>query len=140
MPDNVEYTKKDLIVFEDGIFGFEDYKEFLPLPVEDDSGNIISMVSVDDENISFLLINPFALDINYNPILSKEDYNKLNTQKDEDLSFYVICVVSNDVEKATVNLKCPVVVNALTRDAIQTVLQTEEYTFKHSLKSLTKEG
>ncbi len=134
------FNEEDLIIFDEGILGFEEYKRFLPLPIGENSGNIISLESVDDENLTFLLLNPFALNIDYNPKLEKEDYKKLKTDKDEDLSFYVICVLANDIEKVTINLKCPIVVNALTRKAFQVILQTDEYSLRHSFKSLAKEG
>ncbi len=143
MSDNIKnkgYNEDELIIFDEGILGFEEYKKYIPLAVDDDSGNIISLESVDDDNLTFLLLNPFALNFNYNPILDKDDYKKLETNNDEDLSFYAICVLSDDVEKITVNLKCPIVVNAVTRKAFQVILQSDEYSLRHSFKSLAKEG
>ncbi len=136
--EELKYTKEELIIFKEGIFGFEEYTSFLPLPVEDESGNIISITSVEDENLSFLLINPFSLNINYKPKLSKDDFKKLETSSEEDLSFYAICVLADKPENITINLKCPIVVNAINRKAIQAVLQTEEYSLRHSFKSLAK--
>jgi len=84
-------------------------------------------------------MNPFMLKEDYNPVLSKEDYNMLGTSDEKDLSYYVFCVIANAAEESTVNLKCPIVVNHVTRQARQVILNSEEYGFRHLLKEFEKE-
>ncbi len=130
------YTEEELIIFEEGIFGFEDKKRFLPLPMEEGNDDFLCLLSVDDENVSFLIVNPFSLKGDYEPKLAKEDYERLQVEDDEYLSFYNICVMKETVDDSTVNLKCPVVVNTNTRKAVQVILQTDQYKFKHTLREL----
>ncbi len=134
--DESSYDRDHLITFEEGMFGFEENKEFLPLQIDEADPNFIYLLSVDDENISFVLVNPFSVMAGYDPILSKSDYKSLGTDNDEDLSFYCICVMSEDLGSSRVNLKCPVVVNVKTRKAVQVILQTDIYKLKHYLKDL----
>ncbi len=134
--DENSYDKQDLITFDEGIFGFEENKEYLPLQIDETDPNFIYLLSVDDENISFVLVNPFSVISQYNPILAKTDYKNLETENDDDLSFYCICVMSEDLGSSTVNLKCPIVVNVKTRKAVQVILQSDSYKFKHLLKDL----
>ncbi len=129
------------IIFEDGLFGFEKHHRFLPIAMEDGSDDILFLESIEDEHLSFVLLNPFSVMPTYAPQLSAEDYRKLDTQIDELLSFYVICVVGETPQQSTINLKCPIVVNVETRKAVQVILQTEEYNLRHALKDLaTGEG
>lgn len=130
------YEKEELIYFNEGLFGFEEYKKFLPLPMEDDNDAVLCLLSVEDENLSFIIMNPFRIMKEYSPVLPEEVYKKLGTSKDDDLSFYVICVVADPAEDSTVNLKCPIVVNTVNRKAVQVILETEEYQFRHVLKNL----
>jgi len=141
--DMIQYEEKDLIHFEDGLFGFEEYKKFVPLAVdeEDDSGAMIYLQSVDEEQLSFLMMNPFLLMEEYDPKLSRDDNKALDIKKEEDMACYVICVIKDTPEESTVNLRCPVVINVLTRQARQVILDTDQYGLRHMLKEFSdKEG
>ena len=122
------YEEAELIRFEDGLFGFESYKCFLPLPITEDSDAVLNLLSVEDESLSFVA-----------PRLTEEIYEKLEADKETDLSYYVICVVGSSPKESTVNFKCPIVVNTVSRKAVQVILESEKYHFRHALKDLEKE-
>ena len=82
-------------------------------------------------------MNPFRLMPDYDPVLKPEDYERLGTDQEELLSYYVISVIRSTPEESTVNLKCPVVVNSVTRKAIQVILESGAYRFRHSLSEFT---
>ena len=46
----------------------------------------------------------------------------MQVERSEDLCYYVLCVVRQPVGASTVNLRCPVVVNEDTHQAMQTIL------------------
>ena len=129
----------DYIEFPDGLFGFEQSTKFIPLMVEEDSDAVLLLQNMENEELTFVVMNPFMLCEEFNPVLSAEDYAKLETTNDEELSFYVICVVKDDMEESTVNLKCPIVVNVITKKARQVILESKEYKFRHYLKEFKKE-
>lgn len=140
-----ENIKKDIseesqyIEFKEGIFGFEEEKKFLPVMFEDGSDAVLYLQSIRNEKLSFVVMNPFMLKEDYNPVLSEEDYKKLGTSDEKDLSYYVFCVIANAAEESTVNLRCPIVVNHVTRQAVQVILGSDEYGFRHPLKEFEKE-
>lgn len=140
-----ENIKKDIseksqyIEFKEGIFGFEEEKKFLPVMFEDGSDAVLYLQSIRNEKLSFVVMNPFMLKEDYNPVLSEEDYKKLGTSDEKDLSYYVFCVIANVAEESTVNLRCPIVVNHVTRQAVQVILGSDEYGFRHPLKEFEKE-
>ena len=115
----------EYIEFEEGIFGFEGQKKFIPIMLEEDSDAVLYLQSLEDEELSFVIMNPFML---------KEDYKALGTSNVGDLSYYVFCVVGNTVGESKVNLKCPIVVNHVNRKARQVILDSKEYGFRHLLK------
>ena len=82
---------------------------------EDGSDAVLYLQSIRNEKLSFVVMNPFMLKEDYNPVLSEEDYKKLGTSDEKDLSYYVFCVIANVAEESTVNLRCPIVVNHVTR-------------------------
>lgn len=133
----LEFNKEELICFEEDLFGFENRKDFLPVPFEAEDDTILCLQSIEDRDTSFIIMNPFRLSPDYNPQLKPEDYKRLGTSREEDLSYYVICVIRNTPEESTVNLKCPVVVNSVTRKAIQVILEDGNYRFRHSLSEFS---
>ncbi len=134
------YDESELVIFDEGIFGFEDYKKFLPLPIDEENHDFLCLLSVEDEHLSFIIANPFSIYPCYSPILSKDDFKKLGTDREEELSYFTICVVGNVPENSTLNLKCPIVVNSKTRKAVQVILQTEDYSLRHKISDLKKKA
>lgn len=137
------YEEKDLILFEEGIFGFEDYKKFILLAVdeEDESGDMLYLQSVDEVHLSFLVINPFLLKEDYHPVLPEADEKALAVESEKDLAYYALCVIKETPESSTVNLKCPVAVNVKTRQARQIILDDSRYGLRHTLQEFVdKEG
>lgn len=137
----VSYEKKDTIHIIDGLFGFESYTDFLPLPFNEEDDSMISLQCLEDETLSFILMNPFMICSDYNPKLSKQDLEELEAESLEDISFYAVSVIREPASQSTVNLRAPLAVNALNRKAKQVMLEQTEYTFRHILGDMIqKEG
>lgn len=134
----VEYTYEDLILFPDGVFGFPKLTRYLLLRInEDEDDSMLLMVSEEDPNVVFALINPFFLCPDYFPMLTSEELACLNAAESGELSYYVICVLKNDYLENTVNLKCPLVINPKTRNGIQIILENTSYDYNHKLGSFS---
>lgn len=129
----VEYQEDEIITFPQGLYGFEEYHRFLPVAFQDDSDALLLLQSLDEEPLSFIVANPFQFFSDYHPVLSKEDFKKLGTEKEEELSFYVILSIGSQDEGNRVNLRCPLVINVVTRGGIQAVLEDRKYSFRHPL-------
>lgn len=137
----VSYEKNDTIHIIDGLFGFESYTDFLPLPFNEEDDSMISLQCLEDETLSFILMNPFMICPDYNPKLSKQDLEELEADSLEDISFYAVSVIREPASQSTVNLRAPLAVNALNRKAKQIMLEQTEYTFRHILGDMIqKEG
>lgn len=133
----VEYSPEDLIVFTDGLFGFLKLTRYLLLRINEEEGDdsILLMLSVEDPNVVFVLINPFFLCPDYSPVLTPEELACLEVTDSGELSYYTICVVRNDYLENTVNLKCPLAINPKTRCGIQIILENTSYEYVHKLGS-----
>ncbi|GLB29138.1 flagellar assembly factor FliW [Lacrimispora amygdalina] len=138
---SIPYYEEELIHFSDGLFGFSELKKYVPLAFQDNSDSLISLQSVDDFRISFILMNPFQLYPEYAPVLSAEDSKLLKATYDENnISYYVICVIHEHMDENTVNLKAPIAVNTDTREAKQIILDNPLYKFRHPIKDFIKRG
>ena len=132
----IEYEESDLIHFTDGLFGFNDLKDFIPLVLDENEDNTILMLqSIENTDIAFVIINPFSLDPDYNPVLSPEELSYLGVKSEDDLSYYVICVLRSNHLENTVNMKAPVVINPDKRIGMQVILNQSEYEFRKKLSS-----
>lgn len=129
----IEYEACEKLSFPDGLFGFEEQKEFLPIPFEEGTDTLICLQSLVDPALSFILLNPFAFFTDYDPKISGEDRTAIGSPRDEDISYYVIGVIRDQVADSTVNLKAPIAVNSKTRSARQIILEDPAYTFRHAL-------
>lgn len=136
----ISYEENEIIHIINGLFGFEDYTRYLPLSFQEEDDFMLSLQNVDDETLSFILMNPFMIYPDYAPILSESDLKELGADSMDDLSFYVISVIREPIDTSTVNLKAPLVVNALNRKAKQVILEQPEYTFRHTFSKVNKEG
>ncbi|WMI81010.1 flagellar assembly protein FliW [Anaerotignum sp. MB30-C6] len=138
---NMEFSDKDVILFENGLFGFEQFKKFILIRFENNSSSPICLQSIDDGNIAFVMINPYDFIPDYSVPLGAEDYKDLKLEDTNNLAVYNICVLKDDVPQSTTNLRCPVIVNTETRLAKQIVLDNTDYPFKYPFQKLiNKEG
>ena len=135
----VSYEENEAIHILNGLIGFEAYTEYLPIPFHEDNDSLISLQCLEDETLSFILMNPFGLLNDYTPSLSGQDMKELDAETAEDLSYYVICVMRDSVAESTVNLRAPLVVNVRSRQARQVILDQSEYTFRHVIGDMIKE-
>ncbi len=129
----VDYEEEELLVFDEGLYGFDDLHKYLPVPF-DESDRIFILQSVEEPLISFVLMNPFMILDDYNPFPITADLNAIGNPDIDDVSFYVICSLKETLDKSTINLKCPIIVNALNKKSKQIILDDSKYQLRHNLK------
>ena len=132
----ITVEEADVFYFQNGLFGFEDEKQFLLLPFAGGEGNLLCFQSVKTAGLAFVAMNPFSLKDDYAPVLQRAELEALGVQRSEELFYYVLCVVRNPVSESTVNLKCPVVINEDTHQAAQVILESGDYEMRHLLSQL----
>ena len=135
---SVSYEETDSIHIINGLIGFESHTKYLPIPFQEEDDSMISLQCLDDETLSFILMNPFGIFPDYATVLSTQDLKELEADSAADISYYVISVIRDSVAESTVNLKAPLVVNALNRKAKQVILDQPEYTFRHALGDMVR--
>ncbi len=128
----VEYSKEDIIYFPDGIFGFEEHKEFIIVGEIYKEFPFVWLQSLKDENVVFVLTDPFLFVEEYDFSLNEEYVEKLQIAGPEELQIYSICVVPKETENTTINLKSPIVANVNKKIAFQVILE-ENWPYKRKL-------
>lgn len=129
----IECREEERLRFPDGLFGFEEEKEFFLLPFEGSGGTLLCFQSAATPGLAFVAVNPFSLKPDYAPVLTPKDLKAMGVERSEELSFYALCVVRSPVGDSTVNLRCPVAVNEDTGRAAQFILEEGGYHMHHLL-------
>lgn len=122
---------EDVINFISGMYGFEEYNSYVILKDEPED-DIMFLQSLENESLSFVLVDPFSIFSSYNPVLNNDDLNELNVKKETDLKYLVIAIIKEDIKDSVVNLKSPVAINPITKCAKQVIVQNA-YPLRHNI-------
>lgn len=128
----IEYTKEDVIHFEDAMYGFEGKKEFLLIGNVEEDLPFHWLQSIDDENLTFVITDPFLFVDQYDFELDEFTIEQLNVSFVDDLMIYTTVIIPDNVEEITVNLKSPIILNVNNGKAKQVIL-TEDYAYKYHI-------
>ena len=129
----IDCPEEDKLHFPEGLFGFEEEKEFFLLPFEGSEDTLLCFQSAVTPGLAFVAVNPFSLKPDYAPVLAPGELKALGVERSEELCFYTLCVVRSPVGDSTVNLRCPVAINDRTRQAVQVILEEGAYHMHHLL-------
>ncbi len=124
----IEIDEKKKLVFEQGVIGYPDYKEFFLLyDIEKEGKSLVSWLqSAEDECFALPVINPLVVEEGYNPTVEDEILASLGSVEDEFAVFTTIRV-PEDITKMTVNLKAPIIVNITTQKCCQIIVEDQGY-------------
>lgn len=130
----VEIGEEKIIHFENGLFGFEEYKDYTILFDSEGEESFFSWLQcVTEQNLAFPVVNPLRVQENYDPVIEDELLGGLGEMAEEDLLVLLLATVPQDVKKTSVNMKAPLVINASSRKGVQIVAENADYEIKHYL-------
>lgn len=136
----ITVNEEKKIYFENGIIGFSDMKNYLIIYDEEkgDKGKISWLQSVEEPGFAIPVINPLFVKSDYNPIVNDELIKPLGDLDPEEMLVLVTVTIPAKLENITVNLKAPIVINALTQKACQIVVENEDYLVKFPIYEILK--
>ncbi len=124
----IEVNEKQKIFFPDGLFGFEEVKNYFLLDSKE--GPFYWLQSAEHPDLAFVLIDPRVFKENYTLNLQDEDYKAIEAGEGDVLDFTIV-TVPEDPEKISANLMGPIIINRKSRKARQAISENDEYTVKH---------
>ena len=128
----MDINEKDIIKFPNGIYGFEEIKEYVILKMEKDSP-FIWMQAIKDGDLAFVLIDPRIFTEDYVLDVSEEDLNIIEMGSDQDIADYAIVTIPETVEEMTANLQGPILINVKKQLGVQGISLRDDYTVRHSI-------
>lgn len=121
----IQYTEKDLYHLPNGLFGFENEKDFVLY----ESKNVHPFIwfqSTQSPALAFLLINPQFIRTDYQLKAKREDLKELNIENEEECQVYtIVSVHGGDPNNITVNFQGPLVFNLKKRLVQQVICENE---------------
>ena len=127
----MQVDEEKIIRFPVGILGFSDNHRYII--VEQEGSAFSFLQSVDDPELSFVVIMPELVCCDYSVQLSDEDIDLLQIKSPEDGKVYGIVTIPENVAEMTVNLQAPVVINTKERIGAQFIIQGDKYHTKHNV-------
>ncbi|OBZ09941.1 flagellar assembly protein FliW [Bacillus sp. FJAT-26390] len=118
--------------FEQGIPGFEHLHHFVFSDLEQELP-IKLMQSVDDQEISLLIVNPFFFYPEYEWELSDSAKQELQIQTEQDIEIWSILTMATEPSEATINLLAPLVLNPNQMTGKQLILHDSTYSSRAPL-------
>lgn len=129
---DISYADNEIISFEKGMLGFENLGKFILREIKENPMFKL-LHSLEDENIAFVVLNPFDIKKDYEIDLEDDVIRRLEIKKPEEVLLLNTVTLDKDPKKITSNLRAPIVMNVRLNKAEQVILRTENYKIKHYL-------
>ena len=118
----IEVSEDTLLTFPTGLVGFPAVQQFVVLDVAEDC-QYQWFQALTEPDLAFVIIDIHLLDPEFQAEVSDEALAELEiSQTDPVLILAVVTIPSGEPEKATANLRAPLVVNLRTRKGKQVIL------------------
>jgi len=127
----IDVDERQKIIFPQGLFGFEKLKDYLLLDSERQP--FYWLQSMDEEDVAFVLVNPFLFRPDYEVNVSNEEVDGIGINSPEKALIFSIVTIPQDGSPMTANLQGPLIINRDTRMGKQAILTDERWKTKHDI-------
>ena len=127
----IDVDERQKLVFPQGLFGFEQFRDYLLLDAERQP--FYWLQSMDEEDVAFVLVNPFLFRPDYEVNVSNEEVDGIGIRSPEKALIFSIVTIPQDGSPMTANLQGPLIINRDTRMGKQAVLTDERWKTKHDI-------
>lgn len=129
----LEIDENLILNFSEGIPAFEEEKQFILLPMEE-NGPFYYLQSVHNQDLCLLMAEPFVFFPSYEIEVADEELQKLGIGQDSgSMLVYVVLTVPEDFKLTTANLLAPIIINPENKKAMQYIAINTKYTTRHHI-------
>jgi len=126
----VEIDEKQVLEFPQGLLGFEEHRRFALIDAH--KKPFFWLQSTEDSKIAFILIKPTIFRDDYDPGVTKEDFDDIGAEGSEECLVFAIVTVPES-GPMTANLQGPLFVSKKTRKGKQCISPRDEYRTRHDI-------
>ena len=113
-----------------GMVGFPESTEYSLSEIE---SGVYEMLSADDQEFGFVVIEPDSYFPDYNPVIDGATAERLGISSVDDALMLLVVNIGTDGEPPVANLLAPIVVNKSTKTATQVVLADQDYPLRGTI-------
>ncbi len=130
----IDIADDKIIKFKEGIIGFPGLQNFTLIHDEEKEGqgSIKWLQSMDDPAFAMPVINPLDILTDYMPNASEEGLESLGHMPIESTFILVTITVPKDIQKMSVNLKAPFIINMDNLHGVQIIIE-DDYPVKYMI-------
>jgi flagellar assembly factor FliW len=133
----VEVEEWQSIVFPQGLFGFEELKDYVLLDAE--KTPFYWLQSIDKTPVAFVVVNPFLIRPDYEVNIGGEELAEIGIQAPE--KALILAIVTIPLEgPMTVNLQGPLAINRDNRQGKQVILADSRWKTRHDVMAELEQG
>lgn len=125
----IDYNEKDIIVFKKGIPGFIDLNKFILVNLEEYEPFKL-LQSLENTEVALIVTSPYEFNKNYEIRLKEETIKSLDIKDPSEALMIVTITLNSDVNKITMNLQGPIVINTSNNLGEQIILDDSKYNVK----------
>ena len=130
-----------IISFPNGIVGFPELTEFALLHDSEKGSDAIHWLqSLQEPGFAMPVVDPLIVCPDYNPEVDDELLKHLGELNPEELLVLVTVTVPKDLTQMTVNLRGPIIIDAVGRKATQVIVEGDEYQVKFPIYDILNEN
>jgi len=119
----LEIKKKNMFSFSEGLFGYENLREFV-LVSDEENKPFKWLQSIEKPEFSFLLINPLSVDNSYSPC---KDFDF------EKSAILVVVTIDSEKKQLIANMKAPVILDMDEQKGEQMIIASDKYSVSYVL-------
>jgi flagellar assembly factor FliW len=127
----LEVDERQKIYFPNGLFGFENFKNYVLLDAKQQP--FYWLQSTDVAEIAFVLINPRIFRSDYQLDIDKQELLEIGIESPEDILCFAIVTIPENPSKMTANLQGPIIINKRTREARQSISKNTKWKIRHPI-------
>ena len=129
----IEVDEASVIRFEDGLFAFDDYHDYVLLDDSNGESPFRCLQSIEESNLAFVMMDPFEIKSDYEIVLGEDLIESLDITELDGILILSIVSVPEDVKKSSINLRAPIIINVNKCKGAQYVVDNDQYRVRHYL-------
>jgi flagellar assembly factor FliW len=114
----VQTNQEDVIIFPQGLIGFESSRQWLILP-DPENGDVLWLQSLSQPQVALPMVSPRTFAPDYKVAVPSRHLSTIHLRSTDRI--YIMNVMSKSGKTLTVNLRSPIVINLTKRLACQVI-------------------
>ena len=138
----IEIEEEKIIVFENGIIGFPDLKHFALIHDAEEGTNagIRFLQSVEEPGFAMPVMDPLLVKPDYDPEVNDELLSAAGNITPDNILVLVTVSVPREIQKMSVNLQGPIVINVEEHKACQVIVESKDCPVKFPVYDILRAG